>query len=234
MPPLVTLADVANDALIDRAFAWVCKQRRCWPDASDIWSLRRSWPDEKKRLRRELASRRFRFGLQQRVRNRDGEHFDLWSARDAVVLKALTLALENQLGICRRCVHVKGHGGAKAAVREVMPHLPDARFAIRTDVRDYYASIDHVCLIDLLAARIADRAVLNLVGQMCGRVSERGGLFFERRCGIPRGCPLSPLIGAFFLSQLDRRLEKPPDCSSSAIWTTSSCSPRRATSFAGP
>jgi len=43
---------------------------------------------------------------------------------------------------------------------------------------------------------------------MCGRVAECGGLFFEFRRGIPLGCPLSPLLGAFFLAELDRRLEE--------------------------
>lgn len=42
---------------------------------------------------------------------------------------------------------------------------------------------------------------------MCGRVAERGGLYFEHRRGIPLGCPLSPLLGAFFLGELDERLE---------------------------
>jgi len=39
-------------------------------------------------------------------------------------------------------------------------------------------------------------------------VAERGVLFLEFRCGIPLGCPLSPLLGAFFLDELDTRLEK--------------------------
>jgi hypothetical protein len=52
-----------------------------------------------------------------------------------------------------------------------------------------------------------DRAVLNLVGQMCGRVPERGGLFESRR-GVPLGCLLSPLLGVFFPREMDRRLEE--------------------------
>ena len=55
---------------------------------------------------------------------------------------------------------------------------------------------------------IPDRGVLKLVIQMCGHVTERGGLFFEFRRGIPLGCPLSPLLAAFFLAELDRRLEE--------------------------
>ncbi len=90
-----------------------------------------------------------------------------------------------------RCVHVKGHGGTKVAVRRVMRRLPWARFVLKTDVASYYASIDHVKLLDRLAAVISDRDVLNLVGQMLCRVSEGGGLYHEFRRGIPLGCPLS-------------------------------------------
>jgi len=92
-------------------------------------------------------------------------------------------------------------------VRQVLRSLPSARFVLKTDVASYYASIDHVKLLDRVAAVIPDRTVLNLVGQMCGRVSEGGGLYFEHRRGIPLSCPLSPLLGAFFLNELDERLQ---------------------------
>jgi len=196
-----------SDAVLDRAFVWLCRQRRRWPDANDVWTFRRDWPEEKRRLQSELREGRFRFGLQQRVTRQNGEEIDLWSARDALVLKALALVLGDQLSISPHCVHVKGHGGAKAAIRRIARRLPSAGFVLKTDVARYYASIDHVKLLDRLAAVIPDRNVLNLVGQMCGRVAERGGLFFEFRRGIPLGCPLSPLLGAFFLAELDRRLE---------------------------
>ena len=45
-----------------------------------------------------------------------GEPLHLWSARDALVLKALTLAVAPQLALSPRCMHAKGHGGVKAAV----------------------------------------------------------------------------------------------------------------------
>jgi hypothetical protein len=198
---------LASDVILDRAYAWLCEQRRRWPDAADVWSFRRDWPAEKARLQAELRVGSFRFGLQERVTRESGEEIDLWSARDALVLKALAGVLGELLPISRRCVHVKGHGGAKAAVRRVVRQLPSAQFVFKTDVASYYASIDHVRLLDRLAAVLPDRGVLNLVGQMCGRVAERGGLFFEHRRGIPLGCPLSPLLGASFLDELDQRLE---------------------------
>ncbi len=124
------------------------------------------------------------------------------------MLKALAITLPKYLPVSPRCTHVRGHGGAKAAVRQVMAGLPDNRFVLRTDVKSYYASIDHHLLLDRLAAHIKDKAALNLIGQYLRRTAERGGAFFDYDRGISLGCPLSPLIGAFFLSELDERMER--------------------------
>ena len=59
-----------------------------------------------------------------------------------------------------------------------------------------------------LAFYIGDRHILNLLGQYLRRSSERGGWFWEHERGISRGCPLSPLMGAFFLHELDQRMER--------------------------
>jgi len=53
---------------------------------------------------------------------------------------------------------------------------------------------------------VRDPRVLRLVGQYLRRCTERGGLFCESRSGVPRGSSLSPLIGAFFLTELDAAL----------------------------
>ncbi len=155
-----------------------------------------------------MVAGRFRFGLLDRITLADGSDIDLWSARDALVLKALTIALSGVLPVSRVCTHIKGHGGAKAAVRQVMARLGDNRFVIRTDVKSYYASIGHVLLMERLALVIADRGILSLLGQYMKRTSERGGEFFDYERGISLGCPLSPLMAAFFLHELDERMER--------------------------
>ena len=103
---------------------------------------------------------------------------------------------------------MKGHGGAKAAVRQVFDHLPANSFVFRTDVKSYYASIDHVSLIERLARHIDDRAMLDLLVQYMRRTAEHGGCFHDYERGISLGCPLSPLMGAFFLHELDERMDQ--------------------------
>lgn len=143
-----------------------------------------------------------------RITLKDGTDIDLWAARDALVLKALTIVLSDTLPVSPRCTHIKGNGGAKAAVRQVLAHLPANSFVLRTDVKSYYASIGHVALMDRLAQYITDRSILNLLGHYTRRTSERGGEFWDYERGISLGCPLSPLMGAFFLNELDERMER--------------------------
>lgn len=143
-----------------------------------------------------------------RVKLKSGEDIDLWSARDALVLKCLARVLGSRLPLSPRCCHLKGHGGAKGAVREVLARLAESRFVLKTDIRRYYDSIDHERLLERLERRIGDRFVLNLLVQYLRRTSERGGIFHDYRRGIPLGAALSPVIGAFFLSELDQALER--------------------------
>jgi RNA-directed DNA polymerase len=224
-------AALASDAVLDAAFAWLCRRRRDWSADADIWSFQRNWRDEKERLKDALLSGRFRFGLLERVTKADGSEGDLWSARDALVLKALTLVLTPVLPVSPRCTHIKGNGGAKGAMRLVLAAPSTNRFVLRTDVKSYCASIDHLLLMDRLALCIRDCVILNLLGQYLRRTVERGGWFWDCERGISLGCPLSPLIGAFFLDQLDRQMTA---TGLSASWTTFSCSRRPGGNCAAP
>jgi hypothetical protein len=53
------------------------------------------------------------------------------------------LAITPLFPISTRCTHAKGIGGLKYAVREVHEQLPDNHFVIRTDVKAFYATIEH-------------------------------------------------------------------------------------------
>ena len=97
-PPL---AEVADAAVLDRAYDWLCDRRKRYPASSDVWDFRRSWPDNRCRIQHELRSGTFRFGLLDRI-ERDGETIELWASRDALVLKALTLVLTERLPISPR------------------------------------------------------------------------------------------------------------------------------------
>jgi hypothetical protein len=204
----VMLTRLASDKVLDAAYDWLCHRRRKYPANNDVWTLRHRWADEKRRIQSDLLAGNYCFDLLNRITLANGDDIDLWSARDALVLKALTMVLADVLPVSPRCTHIKGNGGSKAAVRQVAGRLGDNSFVIRTDVKSYYASIGHVLLMERLAVFIKDRGILSLMGQYMKRTSERGGWFYDHNQGISLGCPLSPLMAAFFLHELDERMER--------------------------
>ena len=195
--------ELASDEVIDAAYSWLCHQRRHWPANSDVWEIRLRWSRVKRFIQTAIRHGDYRFSPMLRVTKCNGEVVHVWSSRDALVLKSLAIVLAKYLPISECCTHVKGHGGAKAAVRRIQTHLPEYSFVMRTDVKAYYESIDQHQMLEYLATYVEDRSVLNLLWQAMRRTVTWGGLYWDRERGISRGCPLSPLLGAFFLRELD-------------------------------
>jgi RNA-directed DNA polymerase len=77
---------------------------------------------------------------------------------------------------------------------------------MKTDVKGYYESIDHTILLRQLDKDIADPFNWRLLVQFVKRSVERGGTFKSIHCGISRGCPLSPVIAAYYLKALDEQM----------------------------
>ena len=113
---MCTIAAIVTDDVLDAAYAWLCQRRKDWSADADVWRFRQDWPQEKERLREELLAGTYEVGLLDRVTlYRDGEQedIDLWSARDALVMKALSLVLPQYLPLSEQCTHLKGHVGVQ-------------------------------------------------------------------------------------------------------------------------
>jgi RNA-directed DNA polymerase len=92
-------------------------------------------------------------------------------------------------------------------VNDLHAALPDYRYVMKTDVKGYYASIDHTILLRQLDKDVTDPFIWRLLVQFVKRSVERDGTFKSIHCGISRGCPLSPVIAAYYLKGLDEQME---------------------------
>jgi hypothetical protein len=81
-------------------------------------------------------------------------------------------------------------------------------FSANQMFKEYYDSIDHYTLQIKLHNYIKDNRVIFYIRQFLNRTIEWGGLYQEVKRGISRGSLLSPLLGAFYLLDLDKRLEE--------------------------
>ena len=79
---------------------------------------------------------------------------------------------------------------------------------MRTDMKGYYDNIDQYRMIERLGRHVKERPVLNLLWQVMRSTVTWGGLYRDCERGISRGRPLSPLLGAFFLYELDVEMSR--------------------------
>ena len=117
------------------------------------------------------------------------QQIEWWSSLDALVLKAMTIVLTEHLQpvLSPRCFHVAGNGGLKGAVREVAANLSDNTFVFRTDVKGYYASINHSILMEIVGKYVRHEAVLCLLWGDLRRYVSDGGDYVDITQGISLG-----------------------------------------------
>jgi retron-type reverse transcriptase len=131
--------------------------------------------------------------------------------RDRVVQQALRSALEPAFELkfiadSFACRHGKGaHAGAhrtQAMMRECLARH-SRLYALKADVRRYFASIDHAILKRLLRRRIADRRILALLDEIIDSFNTSG----TPGKGLPLGNLTSQLLANVYLDALDQHVK---------------------------
>ncbi len=82
------------------------------------------------------------------------------------------------------------------------------RTVVDVDLEKFFDRVNHDVLMDRLAKRIADQAVLRLIRGYLQAGIMVHGVVQERFEGTPQGGPLSPLLANVLLDEVDRELER--------------------------
>ncbi|MCA1695832.1 MAG: group II intron reverse transcriptase/maturase [Actinobacteria bacterium] len=131
------------------------------------------------------------------------------TVRDRIVQTALKLVIEP---IFETEFADGSHGfrpgrSPRTALRQVGAALENgAVWIVDVDLRRYFDTIPHEPLLARCGARIADRRVLMLIGQLLrqGVMEELEG--WEASAGVPQGAVMSPLLANIYLDPLDHLL----------------------------
>ncbi|MBE2264623.1 MAG: group II intron reverse transcriptase/maturase [Flavobacteriales bacterium] len=77
-------------------------------------------------------------------------------------------------------------------------------WVIEGDIRSYFDRVNHDILLKLVARRVADVKVLNLIGRFLNAGVMENQVFQRSPEGTPQGGILSPLLANIYLHELDR------------------------------
>ena len=98
---------------------------------------------------------------------------------------------------------------AQGAVRQAQQYVQAGHHVVvDVDLEKFFDRVNHDILMDRLAKRIADKAVLRLIRRYLQAGIMHDGVCTVRAEGTPQGGPLSPLLANVLLDEVDRELER--------------------------
>ena len=202
------ISRISSSTTLDQAFAWLAHKRVDAHFNNPFWQVSSRWSSIRARLRRQLQAGEYHFSPLSQMRLNHDHWVSSWDPVDAIVLKAVSMVLTPLLQ--QECnlssaTHLKGQGGLKFAVRAALRFSQRNTFIFKTDIAQYYQSIDHHRLFQQCCEIVKDKRVLSLLWQVMNRVHVCGGVhrLIENQ-SIPRGCSLSPLFAALYLLPIDK------------------------------
>jgi RNA-directed DNA polymerase len=193
---------------LDAAMMDLMRAKKHCSHNNSIWSLSFEWAKERLRLLSAYASNTYHISPQ-KAYYIEGRYISCFEAKDGVIFRVLKQVLSDSIvpNFSRLCTHLKGFGGLKLTVNSVYHNLGDYKYFYKTDIMSYYHNIDHDILLQKLGEFSNDLVANNIVKQYCSRIEWQDGNYYHHKKGIPKGCALSPLMGALYLNDLDKSFE---------------------------
>ena len=92
------------------------------------------------------------------------------------------------------------------AMRRIWRQLGQADWVVDGDISDFFGSLSHERLIDLVADRVADGKVLSLIRSMLTAGVLVDGVVESVIAGVPQGGVASPLLSNIYLTVFDQKM----------------------------
>jgi group II intron reverse transcriptase/maturase len=173
--------------------------------------LKTHWP----RIRDELQSGHYRPQPVRRVQiPKSGgglRELGIPSVTDRLIQQALLQVLQPLIDPTFSAHSYGFRPGRRAhdAVLQAQRHVQAGwRVVVDVDLEKFFDRVNHDVLMDRLAKRIDDKAVLRLIRRYLDAGIMDHGVVMERLEGTPQGGPLSPLLANVLLDEVDRELEQ--------------------------
>ena len=135
----------------------------------------------------------------------------LASVRDKVVQRALVNAIEPYFD---KLMSNKSYGyrrdkSSLKAINRCRDFINRGKFWVfKTDIENYFETINHETLLNLLDKEIEDKKIVRLISLYLQNGGFKHRHYVEHELGVHQGDILSPLLSNIYLNEMDRFLER--------------------------
>jgi hypothetical protein len=200
---------IVSSEILEEAFEHVSAARKDNHHNSDIWHVRANWKEYKEKIRTQILSGTYRLDLVNVYKDSEGEIYSRWSSKDAIVLKAISIVIDREvIEKTGQVYHLRGEGGLKGAVRNIGKKVNRYKYVVKSDVADFYRSMDHGVLLGHSKEIIKDKRIIEILKQYMSRLEFWNSEYRHITRSIYGGCPLLRLIGLIILKSLDKVFNK--------------------------
>lgn len=160
---------------------------------------------------KELRSQAVRRSWITKTGGKEKRPLGIPTVRDRVIQRALVMVLEP---IFEATFSEHSHGyrpGRKAqdALEAVRKHLQEGKeWVVDADLQGYFDSIPHEALLTKVRRKVADRRIIELIGEYLKAGVMEGLELREPETGTPQGGVISPLLANIYLNELDLEMEQ--------------------------
>ncbi len=125
-----------------------------------------------------------------------------WCSRELARYCKLTLIVKWEQDFLRNSYGYRPNKSAHQAVQSLHLNLQFKGYGyiVEADIKGFFNNMDHQWLMQMLALRIDDKALLNLINQwLKARIKTPDGKFEKPISGTPQGGVISPVLANIYL-----------------------------------
>ncbi len=217
-----TVDDLLDEDNINKAIEHLkAKVNSCGDDGQMLHDLPQCWEANKGLLSKQISTGNYAPGIaiEREIVSGRGKRRKIYmiNSIDRLFSRALLQVLQRDEDkvLHGHCLAYRQGAGLKTAVQKSREYVEAGNhFTVEVDIKDYFDSINHALLKEILLNVFQDERIFKLLWSLITSSIVRDCQIIIKRKGVITGNSLSPIVGNIFLREFDYYLEKITD----AFW----------------